>query len=94
MAQTSPQPFHLKDGTADDLLEHIAPLGADARLARRIQAAVLQRGSHEVPAALPEVSRRLLERIRQEVFIPRLTLVEKVVSPSDGAHSMAFPVAE
>src|SRR5437870_5153154 len=83
-------PILLKDGTAADLLERLRPLGVDLRLARRLQAAILQRGGAEIPSTLPEVSRALLCRIRDAVIIPRLTLVDKIVSPTDGFAKYLF----
>ena len=38
-------PILFKDGTSIDLHAHLADLGVSARLARRLQAAVLQRGA-------------------------------------------------
>lgn len=80
----------LKDGTAHDLLTQLAPLGVDLRLARRIQAAVLQRGGDEIPTSLPEVPKARLREIREAVTIPRLTLVEKAVSAVDGFAKYLF----
>jgi 23S rRNA (adenine2503-C2)-methyltransferase len=83
-------PILMKDGTAADLLAWLAPLGVDLRLARRIQAAVLQRGGDAIPTALPEVPKTLLRQIRDAVTIPRLTLVEKAVSAVDGFAKYLF----
>ena len=77
-----------KDHTAEDLHALLAPHGVSARLARRLQAAVLQRGG--IPEQMPEVPRRLLETVRQTTRIPRLTLIEKVVSPTDGFAKYLF----
>jgi 23S rRNA (adenine2503-C2)-methyltransferase len=79
-----------KDHTADELHARLASLGVSARLARRLQAAVLRRGAGEVPAALPEVSPRLLERVRQCVVIPQLTLLDRSVSSVDGFTKYLF----
>ncbi|HYT89726.1 MAG TPA: radical SAM protein [Gemmataceae bacterium] len=83
-------PILLKDHTAEELHARLADLGVNARLARRLQAAVLQRGSAEIPTQFPEVSRRLLERVRAATAIPRLTLLDKVVSPRDGFTKYLF----
>lgn len=74
------EPVLFKDHTAAGLQ---SLLGIDARLARRLQAAVLRRGADEVPAALTEVSPRLLARLRERTRVPRLTLLEKITSPTD-----------
>jgi 23S rRNA (adenine2503-C2)-methyltransferase len=87
---TSATPTLFKDHTAAGLQERLAPLGVDARLARRLQSAVLRRGATEVPAELPEVSPRLLERVRQATAVPRLTLLNKAVSPTDGFAKYLF----
>jgi 23S rRNA (adenine2503-C2)-methyltransferase len=79
-----------KDQTSDELQARLAPLGVSARLARRLQAAVLRRGADDVPATLPEVSPRLLESVRQRVVIPRLTLLDRSVSSVDGFTKYLF----
>jgi 23S rRNA (adenine2503-C2)-methyltransferase len=83
-------PILLKEHTAEELHAHLAGLGVTARLARRLQAAVLQRGGGEIPARLPEVSARLLAQVREATAIPRLTLLDRVVSPSDGFTKYLF----
>jgi 23S rRNA (adenine2503-C2)-methyltransferase len=87
MTVTPPTLF--KDHTAAGLYERLAVLGVSAALARRLQAAVL-RGSGEVPRELPEVSPRLLDRVRAATTVPRLTLAEKAVSPADGFAKYLF----
>src|SRR5581483_622680 len=79
-----------KEHTADELRARLAHLGVTPRLARRLQSAVVGRGAAEVPAELPEVSPRLLDRVRAATAIPRLTLVEKSVSPADGFAKYLF----
>jgi len=83
-------PVLLKDHTADELHAQLAGLGVNARLARRLQAAVMQRRATEIPTALPEVSSRLLGRIRAATAIPRLNLLDKAVSPVDGFAKYLF----
>ncbi len=85
---TDAGPILFKDVTAAGLHERLAPLGVGPRLARRLQAAVLRTGA--VPDALPEVPRRLLEAARAATRVPRLTLVEKAVSPTDGFAKYLF----
>jgi 23S rRNA (adenine2503-C2)-methyltransferase len=77
-----------KDHTSAELHARLASLGVSMRLARRLQAAVLRQG--EFPGQLTEVSPRLLERIRQRTQVPRLTGIEKIVSPSDGFTKYLF----
>jgi 23S rRNA (adenine2503-C2)-methyltransferase len=84
------EPILFKDHTADGLHARLAHLGVSPRLARRLQAAVLQRGGDEVPTALPEVPRRVLEAVRTATRVPRLVLREKVVSPRDGFAKYLF----
>jgi 23S rRNA (adenine2503-C2)-methyltransferase len=78
-----------KDHTAVTLHEALAPLGVDARLARRLQAAVMHKLGR-VPDQMPEVSRKLLDVVRQATTVPRLELVEKAVSPTDGFAKYLF----
>jgi 23S rRNA (adenine2503-C2)-methyltransferase len=79
-----------KDHTAEGLHQRLAGLGVTPRLARRLQSAVLRQPTAEVPAALPETSRRLLEQVRQATRVPRLTLLEKRTSPTDGFTKYLF----
>jgi 23S rRNA (adenine2503-C2)-methyltransferase len=90
MQTESPSPLLFKEHTARELHARLAPLGVTERLARRLQSAVLKHGSAEVPAVLPEVSPRLLQSVRSATAIPRLTLLEKVVSPADGFAKYLF----
>src|SRR5262245_24699545 len=83
-------PILFKDNVAGELHARLATLGVDARLARRLQAAIVGRGAAAVPDTLPEVSPRLLARVRQAVQVPCLTLVEKAVSPQDGFAKYLF----
>lgn len=78
----------LKNHTAAGLYEVLAPLGVSLRLARRLQAAAVRR--EEIPDVLPEVSSRLLERIRREVRLPKLALMDKRVSVRDGFAKYLF----
>lgn len=80
----------LKNHTAAELHAALAGLGVSARLGRRLQAAVFQRRATEIPAQMPEVSARLLARIREATAIPQLTLLEKAVSPQDGFAKYLF----
>src|SRR5262245_6040831 len=86
----NPGPILFKDVTSAGLHERLAPLGVSERLARRLQAAVLRAGPEAVPVQMPEVPRRLLERVREATTVPRLTLLEKLVSPTDGFTKYLF----
>ncbi len=83
------QPIRFKEHTAEGLHQALAHLGVDARLARRLQAAVLQKDG-EVPRQMPEVPRRLLDSVRATTQVPRLERVEKAVSPTDGFTKYVF----
>src|SRR5262245_36311431 len=78
-----------KDHTSHSLHEQLAPLGVDARLARRLQAAVMQKVGR-VPDTMPEVSRRLLDRVREATEVPSLEVLEKVTSAKDGFTKYLF----
>ncbi|CAN5169171.1 23S rRNA (adenine(2503)-C(2))-methyltransferase RlmN [soil metagenome] len=86
----APTLVRLKEHTAEGLHAQLAEFGVTPRLARRLQASILQRGGCEIPREMPEVSRRVLERVREVVEIPRLTIVDKVVSPTDGFTKYLF----
>jgi 23S rRNA (adenine2503-C2)-methyltransferase len=81
-------PILFKDLTAEQLHARLADLGVSGRLARRLQAAVMRQG--QLPAALPEVSPKLLDAIRRETTIPQLTRLQKVISPQDGFAKYLF----
>lgn len=62
-----------KEHTADELHARLAPLEVTPRLACHLQHTVIRLGSAEVPAAMPETSPRLLERVREVTRIPQLS---------------------
>src|SRR5262249_22200092 len=76
--------------TADGLHSLLAKEGITPRLARRLQAAVIQRGGNSIPEQMPEVSRKVLTRLRDLVAIPNLDLLDKAVSPTDGFTKYLF----
>lgn len=84
------EPVRFKDHTAEELHSLLAPLGVNARLARRLQSAILGRGAREVPQHLNEVSRRLLDQVREATTIPHLELLDKAISPIDGFAKYLF----
>jgi 23S rRNA (adenine2503-C2)-methyltransferase len=77
-----------KDLTAEGLHKRLASQGVSPRLARRLQAAVFRTGA--IPQAMPEVPCRLLDDVRKAVKVPRLTIVDKAVSPADGFAKYLF----
>ncbi len=79
-----------KDHTSEGLCNRLAEYGVTPRLARRLQAIVLQRRDGEVPTQLSETPRRVLEAVRRQTRVPRLTLLEKVVSSADGFTKYLF----
>jgi len=81
-------PILFKDLTAEQLHAALADQGVGMRLARRLQASVMREG--RLPDALDEVSPRLLDAVRHRTEIPRLTRLDKVVSPQDGFAKYLF----
>jgi 23S rRNA (adenine2503-C2)-methyltransferase len=79
-----------KDHTSEGMQARLADLGVTPRLARRLQSIILRDKDGAVPGTLPEVPRRVLEAVRQHTRIPRLTLLEKVISPVDGFAKYLF----
>jgi 23S rRNA (adenine2503-C2)-methyltransferase len=86
--QADPGSILFKDLTSGELHRLLASLGVSLRLARRLQAVVLRTGA--VPEAMPEVPRRLLDEVRRSTQVPRLSLTEKIVSPTDGFTKYLF----
>jgi len=81
-------PLQFKDLTAAELHARLAPLGVSLRLARRLQTTVLRHDAF--PEKLPEVSDKLLAKVRGEVRLPRLIQRDKVVSERDGFAKYLF----
>jgi 23S rRNA (adenine2503-C2)-methyltransferase len=82
------QPILLADLTCDAAEAVLAPLGVPARAARRIRMAAIRQGA--IPDSLAGVADVTLARARAVVRVPRLTLEEKRVSPSDGFAKYLF----
>lgn len=80
----------LKDLTSDELATALADLAPPQRLIRQLHSSAVRRNATELPAEVPTVSWRLLDQIRERVAIPRLKLVNKVVSPQDGFAKYLF----
>lgn len=80
----------LKDVTSAELQLALADLSPPERLVRQLHAGAVRRGETELPADVPQFSWRLLDQIRERVRIPKLTLVDKVVSPQDGFAKYLF----
>jgi 23S rRNA (adenine2503-C2)-methyltransferase len=74
--------------TGDEAEEELAGLGIPARAARLIRMAAIRKGC--VPDRIPGVATRLLDLVRANVRIPRLTLVQKRTSAVDGFAKYLF----
>jgi 23S rRNA (adenine2503-C2)-methyltransferase len=83
-------PILLKNHTADKLHRLLVDCGLDARLARRLQAAIFKHGANEIPIRMQDASRRVLERVRQAARIPALKVIEKATSSKDGFTKYLF----
>lgn len=81
-------PLLFKNQTADGLCAALAPLGVTPALARKLQVATVRHD--RFPETLPGVSPTLLARVRESARLPRLALLEKVVSPVDGFARYLF----
>ena len=85
-------PLFLKDYTADELHARLAEWGVCLTAVRRLQAAAVRRG--EYPAARPGLSARTLETLHRQTSIPRLELIDKIVSSHDGFAKYLFRGAD
>ena len=74
--------------TSQELAERYAPLGMTLPLARRLQSSTLRRGVWPVDDTT--LSARWLDRMREVLHIPELTLISRQVSPSDGFTKYLF----
>jgi len=79
-----------KDYTSSELAEKLVDLPIPAGLVRKLQAAVVRRGSTDIPNELPTVSPRLLSQIKQRARIPHLEMIDKRVSAEDGFAKYLF----
>jgi 23S rRNA (adenine2503-C2)-methyltransferase len=77
-----------KNLTTDQVCESLSPLGVTPRLARLFQVTAIRQGKY--PDLARGVSRRVLDRVRQQTTIPHLTLVDRRVSPQDGFVKYLF----
>jgi len=80
----------MKNQTAERLAGLLADLNPPPRLLRQLQALVVREHAREIPGRIPEFSSQLLARIRERVQIPRLTCVDKRISPRDGFAKYLF----
>jgi 23S rRNA (adenine2503-C2)-methyltransferase len=81
-------PLLFKNLTADQVHAALAHVGVTPRMARQLQAAAVRRG--ELPATGPGLPAGVLAKVRQLTAIPRLTLLDKVVSARDGFARYLF----
>jgi 23S rRNA (adenine2503-C2)-methyltransferase len=78
----------ITDFTSQELAERYAPLGMTPSLARRLQSSALRRGLW--PTHDTTISARWLDRMRQELHLPELTLLDRRVSSGDGFAKYLF----
>jgi 23S rRNA (adenine2503-C2)-methyltransferase len=82
-----PMSIILKNLTADEIHAGLAHAGVTPRLARQIQAAAVWQG--KLPAG-PGISVKVMNEVRRLTAMPRLELINKVVSPRDGFAKYLF----
>jgi 23S rRNA (adenine2503-C2)-methyltransferase len=82
--------FLFKDGTSTDAVAALESVGLTVPLARKLQSHVLRKRAESLPEAIPTVSPRLLAAIRSASRVPKLELVDKQVSPTDGFAKYLF----
>ncbi|MGL4369646.1 MAG: radical SAM protein, partial [Spirochaetota bacterium] len=78
----------LKNQTAAQLYADLSSLGVTERIARRIQGALFRTGT--LPSSLPEISDKVLARVKGNCTVPRLVCEDKAVSPRDGFAKYLF----
>ena len=89
--QTDAEPILFKELTATGLHERLAAPGRRKRPSPAAAGRRAPAGPAAVPAALPEVPRRLLDAVRAATAVPRLTRVEKVMSPTRRLRQVPVP---
>jgi 23S rRNA (adenine2503-C2)-methyltransferase len=80
--------LEFKGVTADELFNEFSRFGLVPGAARKLQCAVFRKGV--LPRSLPEVSYRVIERVREHTKIPHLSMTDKVVSQKDGFARYVF----
>lgn len=78
----------LKNLTTQELYDQIKPFGASLYLARKIQSAALCR--NEWLKSGPDISERILARVRKVGILPQLKILQRVESPKDGFVRYVF----
>ena len=81
-------PEPLSNFTSQELAARYAHLGMTPALARKLLSSALRHGAW--PTGDTTLSARWLERIRQELSIPELTVADRRVSPADGFVKYLF----
>jgi len=74
--------------TSEELQAELAPLGVPPHLARRFYAAAFRHDA--LPEQIEEMSKATLAEVRARTALPRLTLLDKTVSPRDGFAKFLF----
>ncbi|MFH0908488.1 MAG: radical SAM protein [bacterium] len=74
--------------TSDELHASLSHAGVTPRAARLLQMAAVRRGAF--PDVGPGISSAVLEQVRSRASIPRLEIVEKTTSPTDGFTKYLF----
>src|SRR5262249_58212669 len=83
--------LNLKNHALDELVQTLAPFGVGESEARRIFAHVFAHGRPTL-AGVRGIAARTLDRLNAE--LPRLTLSERDVSPTDGFTKYLFRTAD
>jgi len=81
-------PILLKDLTAEQLHERLAPVGLTPRQTRQIYGAAIRRGT--LPTANEGIAAKSLDEVRRLTAIPNLELIDKIVSPEDAFAKYLF----
>src|SRR5438445_356549 len=96
MPSTSPEPASIGMRPRSVRMSVVLPppygpsMPAEPTETSALQRAVLLGQSGAVPQQMPEVPRRRRERVRAATAVPRLTLLERVTSPTDGFTKYLF----
>ena len=78
----------LQDDPSPLLHTRLAGLGVTPRIARQLLAAAVRRDAY--PDDAPDIPARVLARVREATEIPRLSVVRRVESPTDGFVKYVF----
>jgi len=80
--------IYLKNSSSETLTKQLEGTGATLKICRKIQGSVIKKDVF--PNSLIDVSPKILAKIREEIFLPKLMCVNKITSEKDHFTKYVF----